>query len=279
MGRIKQNIDKNVVNDFGKEWKKFEQSNVPINELKIIFNNYFSLFPWNLLPDNAKDFDLECGSGRWAYFCTLKVGKLHYLDPSSEALEVAKNTLSHYDNVEFHIKGAHVIPFEDNSMDFSYSLGVLHHLPDTQLGINNCVSKLKKNAPFLIYLYYAFDPRTGWFKEIWKISNYFRKLISTSPFFIKNIICQLIALIIYFPISHFSKVLEKLGISFDNFPLTFYRDKSFYTLKTDALDRFGTRLEQRFTKAQINRMMLNAGLKGISFKNDMPYWCAIGYKE
>jgi len=50
-------------------------------------------------------------------------------------------------------------------------------------------------------------------------------------------------------------------------------------MRNDALDRFGTRLEKRFTKAQIAAMMTAAGLRGIKFSDSEPFWCAIGYKS
>ena len=62
-------------------------------------------------------------------------------------------------------------------------------------------------------------------------------------------------------------------------PLSYYKDKSFYVMRTDALDRFGTRLEQRFTKNQIQKMMEVAGLRHIVFSNDVPYWCAVGTRK
>ena len=62
-------------------------------------------------------------------------------------------------------------------------------------------------------------------------------------------------------------------------PLFLYNDKSFYTMRTDALDRFGTRLEQRFSKNEIRQMMEEAGLEMIEFSDEIPYWCAIGYKK
>ena len=55
--------------------------------------------------------------------------------------------------------------------------------------------------------------------------------------------------------------------------------KTFYVLKTDALDRFGTRLEKRFTKNEIREMMAEAGFKDISFSNGTPFWVAIGTKS
>ena len=52
-----------------------------------------------------------------------------------------------------------------------------------------------------------------------------------------------------------------------------------FTMRTDALDRFGTRLEQRFTKSEIKNMMELSGLKDVEFSNDSIYWLAVGYKE
>ena len=49
-------------------------------------------------------------------------------------------------------------------------------------------------------------------------------------------------------------------------------------MRTDALDRFGTRLEKRFTQEQIMKMMINAGLDKIIFNSNEPYWCALGFK-
>ena len=50
-------------------------------------------------------------------------------------------------------------------------------------------------------------------------------------------------------------------------------------MRTDALDRFGTRLEKRFTKSQIKNMMKNSGLKEIKFSENSNYWIAVGLKE
>ena len=49
-------------------------------------------------------------------------------------------------------------------------------------------------------------------------------------------------------------------------------------MRTDALDRFGTRLEQRFTKNEINKMMETAGLENITFSKNT-YWCAVGFRK
>jgi SAM-dependent methyltransferase len=273
-----ENIDKITVKGFGEEWSRFDQSGLSADELNDRFDEYFDLFPWDELTVDAQGFDLGCGSGRWAKLVSPKVGKLHCIDPSSEALEVAKINLQNKNNCEFHKASVDQIPLENSSMDFGYSLGVLHHIPDTQEALNSCVKKLKIGAPFLIYIYYFFDNRSKWYKILWKISDLLRFFISRLPFFLKLIISQLIALLIYWPLASISLYLEKLGVEVKNIPLSFYRKCSLYTMRTDALDRFGTRLEKRFTKAEVIQMMHNAGLSRIIVSNSTPFYKAIGFK-
>ena len=274
----KQNVDQKTVEGFGHEWQRFDQSELPEQEQKVLFESYFSLFPWHVLPENSQGFDLGCGAGRWAKLAAPRVGTLHCIDPSV-ALEVARKNLAQYKNCEFHRAAVDAIPFEDASMDFGYSLGVLHHVPDTQAGIEACVKKLKPGAPFLIYIYYAFDNRPWWFRSIWRLSDVMRMMISRLPHRPRYWSSQVFAFLVYLPLARFARAVEKLGVDVSNYPLSAYRNLSFYTMRTDALDRLGTRLELRFTRAQIKTMMEAAGLEGIEFSETQPYWCAVGYRR
>ena len=272
-----KNQDKNTVEGFGDEWSRFDQSDLPEDEQKLLFDEYFSVFPWENISKESVGFDLGCGSGRWAKSVAPKVKKLICIDPSS-ALDIAKKNLSNFDNCEFQSTTVDDISIDNNSMDFGYSLGVLHHVPNTEMGIKQCVEKLKKGAPLLLYLYYRFDNRPFWFRFIWSISDLFRKIISKMPYGLRYIFSQIIAVAIYFPLARTSFYMEKLNLNGSNFPLSSYKNLSFYTMRTDALDRFGTRLEQRFTRDEIKIMMENAGLENIKFSNSKPYWVAVGYK-
>lgn len=273
------NINENVVAGFGKEWSRFDQSDLSQNELWEIFNSYFSIFPWGDIPEAAAGFDLGCGSGRWASFVAERVGFLHCIDPSAEALAVAKKMLKRDSNCKFHLAGAGNIPLPDESADFGYSLGVLHHTPDPSAGLKSCTAKLKPGAPFLVYLYYAFDNRPRWFRAIWRLSDVLRKIISNMPYSLRYGSSQVIAFFVYLPLARTALLLEKLGAKIDSFPLAYYRHRGFYVIRNDALDRFGTRLEHRFTRVQIQDMMEDAGLEQIVFRETAPYWCAVGYKK
>lgn len=273
-----RNVDDAVVSDFGREWEAFDQQAVPAAELQGQFERYFSVFPWHALPPDAVGFDAGCGSGRWARFVAPRVGRLHCVDASSQALDVARRTLAEFTNCTFTVATVNDLPFPDESMDFGYSLGVLHHIPDTSSALGACVSKLKEGAPLLVYLYYALDGRPSWFRALFRAVDATRRQISRWPHRPKSAIAAVIALGIYVPLARSAAIAERLGRRVDDWPLSFYRDRSVYTMRTDALDRFGTRLEKRFTKEDVVKMLGDAGLRDVVISPGAPYWCGVGIK-
>lgn len=272
------NMDPRTVAGFGAEWSHYDQAGLPAAEREELFRAYFAVFPWDRLPPGAAGFDLGCGSGRWARLVAPRVETLHCIDASEAALGVARANLAGLPNCVFHAASVDAIPLADGSMDFGYSLGVLHHVPDTAAGVRSCVAKLKPGAPFLVYLYYAFDHRPGWFRALWRVSDWARRLVCRLPVGVRVALTTLIAATVYLPLARLSRLLERAGCRVDGLPLSYYRARSFYTMRTDALDRFGTRLERRFTAAQIRSMMAAAGLESITFSPSPPYWCAVGLK-
>lgn len=273
------NLDRKTVDSFGDEWTTFNQAALAPSELQTLFAEYFVIFPWDALPRDAVGFDLGCGSGRWAKLAAPRVHHLHCIDPSAAAILVARKSLEGQSNCSFHVASVDAIPLDDASMDFGYALGVLHHVPNTGDGIRSCVRKLKPGAPLLLYLYYAFDNRPFWFRGLWGGSDLLRRIVSKLPFRLRNAVSLCFATIVYWPLARSWKVVERLGVNVESLPLSYYRDRSFYVMKTDARDRFGTPLEQRFTAVQIREMMQQAGLDRIEFSQNAPYWCAVGYRK
>jgi len=263
------------VDGFGYEWTKFDQSEVDRAELETVFSQYFSLFPWDTLAAGALGFDLGCGSGRWASLAASRAGMLVALDASLDALRVAVRNAPGCPAVQALAGG---LPLRTGSMDFGYSLGVLHHIPDPLQGLTDAVRALKPGAPFLVYLYYAFDNRASWFRAVWKASDLVRQGISRSPSPVRYGLSQVLAATVYLPLARTARLLERRGRPLPWLPLYAYRDRSFYIMRNDALDRFGTRLEQRFTRAEVVQLLEKAGLERVQVSDEVPYWCAVGFK-
>jgi ubiquinone/menaquinone biosynthesis C-methylase UbiE len=271
------NIHVETVQSFGDEWERFDQSELPEMEAIEIFEEYFAVFPWDALPKDSQGFDMGCGSGRWAKFVAPRVGHLHCIDPSS-AINVAQKLMININNVTFHQASIDELTLPAESQDFGYSLGVLHHIPDTEDGLKKCVALLKPNAPFLLYLYYAFENRSWLYRSIWLCSELFRRVVCRLPPKAKHLVTDTLAALIYWPLARGSWLLEQIHVPISGIPLSYYRKHSFYTMRTDSRDRFGTPLEKRFTRQQIEAIMKIAGLRDITFSEKAPFWCAVGIK-
>lgn len=273
---MKNKVEK-VIEDFGNEWASYTQEEVSDEELGNSFDEYFKIVDLTALPESCVAADVGCGSGRWAKFVAPLVGKLYCVEPSP-AIEVARRNLADAENVRFINCDLESMPIDDGSLDFLYCLGVLHHVPDTQAGILSCAAKLKPGGRMLAYLYYRFDVQPIWFRALWRVSDVARRLVSRLPYRMKLATTWVIAVLVYLPLARVSGLIERLGADVTNFPLSFYRGKSVYTMKTDALDRFGTSLEHRFTQSEIRAMFERAGFERIEFSPDKPYWCVTGVK-
>lgn len=272
-----KNIDHKTVDSFGEEWTKF--NSFSDEEIVNIGNEYFDILPDSITVDSYV-LDMGCGSGRWSYYLAPKVKGIEAVDPS-DAVFIASDMLSEFENVRVTKASAESIPFPDNSFDLVFSLGVLHHIPDTEEAMKRCVEKVKQGGFFLVYLYYSLDNRGFFYKMIFKMSNLLRYLVSKLPATLKKIVCDVLAVIIYMPLVSLSRFLNWIGLTklSDKIPLAYYKNKSWNVIKNDSLDRFGTPLEQRFSKKQIEEMMTNCGLTNIVFSQNKPYWHAIGQKK
>jgi ubiquinone/menaquinone biosynthesis C-methylase UbiE len=188
--------------------------------------------------------------------------------------------LADTENVRITKAAVETIPFDDETFDFAMSIGVLHHIPDTQQAMKDCVKKVKKGGYFYCYLYYNFDNKGFAFKTLFFISDLIRKIVSRMPAGLKRFSCDLMAVFFYMPFVLTSRLLNRMGFKklAKKIPLSDYANKSFFIIRNDTLDRFGTKLEQRFSKVQMEDMMQRSGLINIKFGEHSPYWHAVGQR-
>jgi SAM-dependent methyltransferase len=281
MTSLPKNTDPATVEGFDREWTAFPQSEADLTDAdrRAMFDSYFAIFPWDLLPPQSIGADIGCGSGRWAMLTARRVGHLHAVDAGAAALSVARSNLAGFDNVSFHLASVSALPFEDGTLDFAYALGVLHHVPETAQAVRDVAAKLKAGAPFLVYLYYAFDNRSAAYRALWRLSNVVRLVLCRAPYPVQITATTVIAYLVYWPIARTAALLDKIGLLPRSWPLKYYRHRALYVMRTDAFDRFCTRLEQRFTRAQISDMLRAAGFDSIWFSETEPHWVALAIKH
>ena len=272
------NIDNEVVESFGDEWLKFHDFSDEI--IQEIAKEYFDLLDETIVNKNTYALDIGCGTGRWTKFLTGKAGFIEAIDPSN-AIFAADKLLGNIENVRLTKASTETIPFADETFDFAMSVGVLHHIPDTQQAMKDCVKKVKKGGYFYCYLYHNLETRGWWFKTIFWWSDQLRKIVCKLPAGMKRFVCDVLAIVIYMPLVLWVRFLVLIGLRkvARKMPLAAYNNKSFFIIRNDALDKFGTRLEQRFSWKQVEKMMKECGLDNIVISPLSPFYHATGKKR
>jgi ubiquinone/menaquinone biosynthesis C-methylase UbiE len=271
------NIDEKVVEEFGEEWLKFHEFSDEMIEKSV--GEYFDIINDTIINKNTYAIDIGCGSGRWTKVMASRAKFIEAIDPSN-AIFAADKLLKNIDNVRLTKASINTLPFDDETFDFAMSVGVLHHIPDTQQAMIDCVKKVKLGGYFYTYLYHDISHKGFITRTAFTISDTLRKGISRMPAGSKKFICDIIAATVYLPLVSTSRVLHKMGMKkiAKKIPLADYSNKAFFVMRNDALDRFGTRLEQRFTRKQVEEMMKKSGLTEIIISDGTPYWHGVGKK-
>ncbi|MEI8054228.1 MAG: class I SAM-dependent methyltransferase [Bacteroidota bacterium] len=192
-----ENIDLSVVDSFGEEWTKFHQFSK--DEIDNLGEMYFDIIDEKIINKNTYGIDIGCGTGRFTKYLSNKIGFMEAVDPS-DAIFSADNLLHGVENVRLSKASTDNIPFDDETFDFGMSIGVLHHIPNTQMALADCVKKIKIGGYFYLYLYYNLDNKGGLFRFLLLLVTGIRKMISALPNKIKKPICDVIAVLIYMPI-------------------------------------------------------------------------------
>ena len=134
---------------FGYEWNKYSFMN----------SVYEGQFKGWIYPLTSGDFkgkivlDAGCGMGRNSYW-PLNWGaeKVVSFDYDKRSVEAARKVLSKFSNSEVMFKSIYEIDWR-NYFDITFSIGVIHHLNNPSLAIDNLVKSLKPGGVFLAWVY------------------------------------------------------------------------------------------------------------------------------
>jgi len=82
---------------------------------------------------------------------------------------------------------------------------------------------------------------------------------------------------VYWPSARLSALLVVAGMRTlaDALPLSFYRDRTLATMLNDSLDRFGTRLERRYSRSEVVALLNEIGAVDVRVSSGPPYWHAV----
>jgi len=255
---------------FGNEWMSY---NKILEEYNSEFENYFDVVPKQIFSKQLLVGDLGCGNGRWSYeFLKRNKESFLILVDISDSIHVAQKNLESFKDRTLFIKSdVTKLPFKENSLDFFFSLGVVHHIPGTLL--DNLDSICCLSEEYLLYLYYSLDNRNIIFKYLFKLINLFRILLSKiSSELIKKVFCKLILFLVYLPLIGVSRFCKLIGLEASSIPLSYYASNySLLRIEQDVYDRFFTSIENRISAREIEDHFSKKDLK-VSISKQEPYW-------
>ena len=150
------NADWKTVESFGDEWNRF--ASFTDEETRRAGDQYFDIVTREMASDSTVALDIGCGTGRWSKYLSPRVRFVEALDPG-EAVRAAVPYTAPCGNVRITQAGYGSLPFAAASFDFVFSLGVVHHVPETGKAIAEAASMLKDGGWLLLYVYYSLDNR------------------------------------------------------------------------------------------------------------------------
>ena len=253
-----------VRRSFSEEWQTY-RSLLPEHDEE--FAAYFDIVDLSSLRDSLV-VDLGCGSGRWSAKLSPHVGTIALVD-FSDAIFVARENLSDAPNAVFFRGDVTNLPFVDNSVEFLFSLGVLHHLDQPCLPVARDLMRLGPRG--LFYLYYALDNRPDYYRRLLAVVTASRRSLGrVKSEKSRRRISRALALGIYRPMVGIGALADKAGITAPVPLYESYKGKSVDRIEQDAFDRFFTSIEQRVSRREIKECFARVG--EVTVSESEPYW-------
>jgi SAM-dependent methyltransferase len=255
---------------FGYEWTHFHDWR-PSGATN--FNDYFDGLDLATLR-GASVLDAGCGMGRHARQIAPHAARVVAVD-FSRAIDEASHNTAALGNVECVQADLLALPFAPGTFDLVYSLGVLHHVADTERALAGLVDKLKPGGRRRVYLYWK---RHGWQGRLLGLVTLARRATVRMPFAMLRVLCWLLSVGLYAGVVLPYRGLTRLGLRrHEAWPLFVYTKYPFRVLYNDQFDRFSAPIEKRYDGDEVRRLLQDAGLRDVRLRPCFG-WVADGVK-
>ena len=189
---------------FGYEWTHFSDWR---NSGSTNSNDYFQGVDLAALSGRTV-LDAGCGMGRHARHVATFARLVIAADFSRAIGQAARNT-AEFTNVTCIQADVLALPLVDHAFDFVYSLGVLHHLADTERALGGLVSKLKPGGRLRVYLYWK---RHGIQGRLLSVVSLIRRVTIRLPFPVLRGLCWLLSAVLALVVVQPYRLLSRLGV-------------------------------------------------------------------
>lgn len=262
--------EQRTITSYSYQWRKFKQ----------MFPHWEQVFVESIKPIEPSFFpgrvglDGGCGFGRSLYYAASYGAEMIGLD-LSEAIEAARENTRHLPNVHLVQGDIFHPPVKRRRLDFVYSIGVLHHLPDPKGGFTSLTRLLKPGAPMFIWVYLR-----GRGRQI-AVFTAMRAVSTRMPLRLLNVACLALAAgqwagwILPYKILRSLPPTRALAAKM---PFTVYAQWPFRVLHTDWFDGLSVPLQNYYKPVAIREWFRDAGMERIRIEDEQTWnGRALGY--
>jgi SAM-dependent methyltransferase len=268
---------------FGPQWKTFAKSQIdtPKNcESQIRFDSEIG---WQSSDFEGKNvIEFGSGAGRFIDICSRRNAALVVGLDATDAVDAAQETLCDRENVLFVQADIFSAPFKNESFDFGYSIGVLHHTPNPEEGFELLTRLVKPEGAVGISLYevsnYIRPNRNTlkvvsiellWALNFWRC-EFFRSVTTKLPRKLFLTYCKTVV-----PVLHYLNQIPILRYLRYLLPSTCYRHLPVIWSMVDTHDTYATKIVHQYRGKDVFQWFLHLGCKDIILKNGRAGWVSI----
>ena len=259
---------RDTIKDFGKQFKYHNKIDDYWGGEEMI-NDIVNPFDLSLIK-NKIVCEVGIGSGRiLKNLIKFSPRKIYAIDPS-EAIEVAKKN-NEDSKIEISYKkiSGQMINFK-NEIDYIFSLGVIHHIPEAEIVCKKIYESLKPQGKFIIWLYGKEGNELYLF-----IFNNLRKITRFMPDKILNLFSILLNLFL----SVYIFFCKYLNLPLKNYMMHVLKKCSFEKRKYIIFDQLNPSYSKYYTKKEVETLLSKSGFQKFEIVNRHQYsWTAIAEK-
>jgi uncharacterized protein YbaR (Trm112 family)/SAM-dependent methyltransferase len=252
--------EERTVRSYSYQWRKFKQ----------MFDEWEQVFLDSIRPVTPDFFrgrvglDGGCGFGRSLFYAATYGAEMIGLD-LSEAIEAARENTRQFEKVHLVQGDIFHPPVKRRALDFVYSIGVLHHLPDPKGGFRSLTRLLKPGAPMFVWVYLR-----GRGRQI-AAFTVMRAISTRLPVRVVSGLSLGLAVgqwLMWIAPYRVMKAVPGLSRAADRLPFTFYARYPFRALHTDWVDGLTVPLQNYHRPEEVAEWYREAGLVDVHIEPD-----------
>ena len=257
-----------TIKDFGNQWLRYSDNEGYYGSLEL-FSDMLSPF---LKPENLKNSKVaEIGSGAGRIVNMLiSAGVKHVIavEPS-DSFEVLCQNIKEPGKVTcLKLMGDQLPAYGD--LDYIFSIGVLHHIPDPKPVVEAVLRGLRSGGQFFVWLY-GKEGNESYLALIKPLRILTRKL--------PHLALASLVWLIYHPLNLYIRLCHRFPLPLREYLLSMFEKMSPEKRRLIMYDQLNPAYAKYYTRSEAENLLLNGGFKNVRIHHRHGYsWTVIGTK-